>query len=178
MFDLAVDSLCDWFSADEMNQIIATAQEQAGTRWQLDEFEADDCLVQEPPVSWPGPFAWNTLGADLQAGSTVIDSGQPNLMVNMVPVAWTDLEPAEDFVGDEMLDASITYGNPEHECGWDESMSFDLRVDGHEDEVLRFVLARPNNLGAACNDELVEAEATSLAFALAEAMLTSMNWIE
>lgn len=160
VFDFAVDSLCDWFSADEMNQIIAAAQERAGTSWRYVEFEDEDCLRREPPVPSPGPAAW--------------DSGRPSnsglsLMVDMVPVAWTDLEPAEDFMGDEMLDPSITYGDLEHDCGWDESTSFDLRVDGHE-EVLLFRLVRPS-----CGSET---QAASLAFSVAEAMLTSMNWIE
>ena len=162
VFDFATDSLCDWFTAQDMNRIVADAQEQAGSTWQLVPFEAEDCTVQEPPATrWD--HVWR-------------QSGEVSLMVGLVPVAWTEVEPAEDFVGHEMLDESITYGNLAYLCSWAEIVDADLQVEDHEENVLRFSLARadPNS---PCGHAIYEAQATSFAFGVADAMLREMNWV-
>ena len=178
-FDFSTDSLCDWFTAAEMNQIIAAAQERAGTTWGFTYFEAGDCIPQDPYDS-AAPWEWSPwLWATSRTGNPAPGLG---LSVSLVPFAWVLPEslsyggPAEVFVGHEMLDDSVTYGDLRYVSSWAEDMSVDLRVEGHEDEVLRFTL-RHSNPGPAAAAETYDAQ-VALGFGVADAMLREMGWID
>jgi hypothetical protein len=162
VFDFSEDSLCDWFTEDDMNRIVTAAQERAGTHWWFDGFDAGECSPLTPPVSTRWEWDW-------------VASFGRSFAVGLVPVAWTELEPAERFSEHEMLDASVSYGNLEYLASWWEIMNVDLRVEGHEDEVLRFTVARQDPISAGTGGK---ARAASLGFAIADAMLKQMNWVE
>lgn len=162
-FDFSTDSVCDWFSAEDMNQIVATAQKRVGTKLVVAPFQAGDCDEGELHmwVAWP-------------------PSGNSDVIVVLTPVAngvdsgWERTTEPDDFVGHHLLDDTVTYGNLERLVWYLPGMAADFRVDGHEDEVLWFALLLPGTSGPGPSDDRHEL----LGFAVADAMLRDMNWID
>jgi len=165
-FEYPTDSLCDWFTAEDMNQIIAAAQERVGTGWPLVAFEAEDCARLAPPVG----ARWDWNHTEPKPGS---QNAVPGLAVSLMPVAWLGEEPVADFVGHEMLDESVTYGNLHYHCGFLDLMSVELRVEGHEDDVLSFSMFLYHPY-ASCEGVLTY----QFGLAVADSMLRDMGWVD
>ena len=163
-FDFATDSMCDWFTAEDMDRIVASAQEKVGTTLAVAPFQAADCLEGETPPMWVA----------------APPSGDDDVLVVLTPVAsgvdsgWERTTEPGDFAEHELLDTSVTYGNVEHLVWYTPGMAADLRVEGHEDEVLWFALLLPSTSGPAPSDPQHEL----LGFAVADAMLREMNWVD
>jgi hypothetical protein len=179
VFNFETDSLCDWFAAEDVNQIIDDAQTRTGGSWNLPAFDAGDCVPSTGTIGMLGPEGgW--IHARYQPDA---DGNQfllpPALKVNMVPVAWTGLDPADDFVGHEMLDQSVTYTTSRYQSSWWDHIDVDLRIEGHDDDVLRFTLARQDpNSTFPHRDVSIEEQVTSLALVVADSMLSDMKWVE
>jgi hypothetical protein len=176
-FAYTTDSLCDWFTADDMNQIVAAAQQRAGTGWSLVAFVPEDCVHLAPPVERRWEWAWDHTIPKGEFGEEEMVAAVPGLAVGLVPVAWTGKEPATEFVGNEMLDESVTYGNLRYLCSWLEFVTVELRVEGHEEDVLWFSLTRYDPYSACPDDETYKAQVTALGLAVADAMLEGMGWV-
>lgn len=89
---------------------------------------------------------------------------------------WSAGERAEECVGHEMLDGSVTYGALRYWSDWLENMKVDLRVEGH-DEVLRFTLRHSDPGIPATAADAYEAQ-VALGFAIADAMLREIGWVD
>jgi hypothetical protein len=177
-FAYSTDSLCDWFTADDMNQIVAAAQQRAGTSWELVNFEPDDCVRLAPPVERRFEYDWDHTTPKGDFGEDEMVASVPGLAVGLVPVAWTGEEPSIEFAGHEMLDESVAYGNLQYDCSWREILTVELRVEGHDEDVLWFSLTRYNPVSACPDDETYKAQVTALGLAVADAMLEQMGWID
>jgi hypothetical protein len=164
VFDFSEDSLCDWFTEDDMNRIVTAAQERAGTDWPVGPFEhCRGGRTETDGYHW----SWGPVGGHLR--------------VSLQPIDWfgqqrsTDPMPTADhFTGHEMLDGSVTHGDIDYLCSWNEIVRGQLRVEGHEDEVLWFDLQRSDPTSS-CGGET---QVTSFGLAVADAMLREMNWVE
>lgn len=171
VFDFATDSLCTWFSADDMNEIVAVAQQRVGTTYPFQAFnsgEVAESQACEPGYGWstgnspPGHSLWFTLamGSDFSP----IEPYTPLVL---------DLEA---FGGHDFLDDEVSYQQGHYHYTWTESVDGYLRVDGHKDEILYFRLA-------VADDHEIEMGAfggrtmTDLSLAMANEILERMNWI-
>jgi hypothetical protein len=163
VFDYATDSLCDWLTPDDMNEIVATAQQRAGTDFDLKAFDSSsppECgrlanmwKAEEP--SSPGLGVWFAL--------------EP---LGVEP-RWSPYEPPnpEEFAGHHLLDDDVTYQTRGYQFAWKPGLDGFLQVDGHQDEILYFGLAVPGGSGG-MTDEYEE-----LGLAMVNAVLERMNWI-
>jgi hypothetical protein len=165
VFDFAADSLCTWFTADDMNEIVAAAQQRAGTEYGFSPFTSEDCEVESGwSYEYPGgPYVWFMLEPVESFFARV--AGDPDAQVN-------DVNPAE-FVGHGFLDDEVSYqmNNADGGFGY-ESFDWYLRVDGHQDETLYFKFAidgLPRSIGL---DTM-----TNLGLAMVNEVLDRMNWI-
>ena len=59
-----------------------------------------------------------------------------------------------------------------------ETMNVDLRVEGHEDDVLWFSISRYDPYSACPDDETYTAQVTAFGLAVADAMLEEMGWVD
>jgi len=158
VFDFSQDSMCDWFTAEEMNQIVVAAQQLVGTT--MDFGYEWEC--QPESGRWTASTSEVWLGP-LSVAQAMSWAAQPHTTA------------PDDFVGHERLDESVTYGNLHGSTMWMmEGMNTDLRIEGHENEVLWFwVVADPRD-----STHPVDTYYAPLGFALADAMLRDMNWVD
>jgi hypothetical protein len=158
VFDFATDSLCDWFTPDDMNEILAVAQQRAGTDYELKTFNSSSLVecrrlgtmwkAEEP--SSPGYRVWFGL--------------EP------LDIAWQQPNP-DQFAGHRLLDDEVTYQNRTYQSAWKPGVDGFLQVDGHEDEILYFGLAVHTVEGQGTN------EYEELGLAMVNEVLERMNWI-
>lgn len=165
-FDFSKNRMCDWVTAEEMNDILATAQDRAGTSFVFPSFTDADCSMDDPG----GAVEWRA----------VVPSGEeePGLYVqlSLADDSFRDPERMSEpsaFVGHELLDESVSYGNLSDRFVYSEGMSVDLSVEGHEGEVLSFALAGGLLSGGPYDSRPWEL----LGLAVADAMLREMNWV-
>lgn len=154
VFDLQTDSLCDWFTADDMNEIIAAAQRRASTDYTFEAFRfpAGSCDWQTP-----GFFA---TGSD--------DSV-------FVHLAETDDEvDPDEFLGHRLLDDAVSYQIRTYQFSWQEGVDGYLRVDGYEDQILYF------GFGVDDHDRAtyMTGEYEELGLAVFNELLQRMGWID
>lgn len=152
-FDFATDSLCDWFTADDMNEIVAVAQQRAGTAYDFKAFNSCDMLWRAEEPSSPELSVWFALDP-----------------LGVEP-RWTPYEEPnpDEFVGHSLLDDEVTYQTRGYQFAWKAGLDGFLQVDGHEDEILYFGLAV--HTGAGTN------EYEELGLAMVNEVLERMNWI-
>jgi hypothetical protein len=179
-FVLGTDSLCEWFTAEEMTDIVRLAQVAAGTQFEFDAFEPGDCQGE------PGPSEaqrWTT-----NEGWMGGEDGDVGLFLGPATGDgrggdWKQMEP-DEFGPHEMLGDAVSYGNLSYFFGWGPGIEVQLRVAGHDDEVLVFgwgvedagdwFLPGP---GEEAPSDL-HTEYQSLGFAVARLMLEDMGWID
>ena len=72
VFDYATDSLCDWFTPDDMNEILAVAQQRAGTAY---DFKADvpGCRVGADPG------AYQLMSVDVVVAGVLVPGARENV---------------------------------------------------------------------------------------------------
>jgi hypothetical protein len=171
VFDFATDSLCTWFTPDDMNEILAAAQQRAGTDHDFSPFTSGDC---EAESGWgvPGRLSvWFMLEPVESFFARV--AGDPDAQVNNLTGGELvlDVNPAE-FVGHGFLDDEVSYQMNNGDGGFGyESFDWYLRVDGHQDETLYFKFAidgLPRSIGL---DTM-----TNLGLAMVNEVLERMNW--
>jgi hypothetical protein len=73
-----------------------------------------------------------------------------------------------------MLDDSVTYSSLSYWCDRLEHLRVDFRVDGNEDEVLRFTLRHSNPYSSAPD----EAAQVAFGFGAVNAMRRDIGWID
>ncbi len=157
-FDFSTDSLCDWFTAEDMDRIVAAAQDRVGTALELASFAPDGSC--DAGRKWTG-------GIDL-----ILERAGP-------PPAQSYLA----FTGHEQLHESIGYRNlgfyGDRYSIWPPyGMHVDLMVDGHEDDFVRFVLEIWGPAGVAGSQDLDDDTLASFGFAVADEMLRDMHWTD
>jgi hypothetical protein len=152
VFDIRTDSLCTWFTRQDMDRILQAAQERVGTRMEMTGFAPEGwCTAENLPGSWG-------------SSSTVI-------ALERVPQART-----ADFNRHEQLADSITYGDLAGSSN-PYATRATLDVEGHEDVSLRMSLEIWGRWGIPGADEVDRTELTALAMAVANELLTEMNWV-
>jgi hypothetical protein len=176
VFDFTTDSLCTWFTADDMNEIVAVAQQRAGTAYP---FQAFNSVVAESPACDP-ESGWRTperitpetppghaLAFTLARGSdfSPLDGGPPR-----------DVNP-DAFRGHSLLDDEVSYQLHRYQYAWSESVWGYLRVDGHKDETLYFRLAVTDDHEISKMRALGAHTLMGLSMAMADETLERMNWI-
>lgn len=161
VFDLATDTLCDRFSADEMNQIVATAQERAGTAFDLGGFEGNCWAYRENRFSAWGSAGWQENPAS--EGSIMIGMNLPRTD------SVVKFDPGR-LMGHDMLNAAVTYHLVRYYVAYDAGFRAYLQVDGHED-ILDFAFGVGGSGGGTPKYE-------DLGLAIANELLIQMNWIE
>jgi hypothetical protein len=161
VFDYATDSLCDWFTPDDMNEILAVAQQRAGTAYELKAFNSESLIEcrrlgamwKAEELSSPGFKVW----FDLEPlGGEVAPYEEPN---------------PDEFEGHSLLDDEVTYQTRTYQFGWKAGVDGFLQVEGHEDEILYFGLAVHTMEGKGTN------EYEDLGLAMVNEVLERMNWI-
>jgi hypothetical protein len=155
VFDFATDSLCDWFTADDMNEILAVAQQRAGTDYDFKAFNSCDMMWRAEEPSSPGLSVW----FDLEPLG--------------VEPRWEPYEEPnpDEFVGHSLLDDEVTYQTRGYQFAWKAGLDGFLQVDGHQDEILYFGLA-VHTMEGKMTDEYEE-----LGLAMVNEVLERMNWI-
>ena len=156
VFDFAADSLCDWFTPDDMNEILAVAQQRAGTAYELKAFNSCDMLWRAEEPSSPGLRVW---------------FGLEPLGVEPRWEPYEEPNP-DDFEGHSLLDDEVTYQTRTYQFLWQAGVDGFLQVDGHQNEILYFGLAVREGGG---ND--LSGEYEELGLAMVNEVLERMNWI-
>jgi len=169
VFDMQTDSFCEWFTADDMNEILATAQQRAETAYVLDEFTL--ALGGCDRTSW-----WTTRRSRSLSGSESLSVAVRIESVNSrVEGNFDSFRVNPDaFVGHHLLDDGVSYQNRTYQFGWREGLDGYLRVDGHEDEILYFGISFDDHDGVT---EMTP-EYEELGLAVVNELLQRMNWID
>jgi hypothetical protein len=163
VFDFATDCLCDWFTPDDMNEIVALAQQRAGTDYGFKAFDSSSL----PECSRLGTM-WKAEGPS-SPGLTVWFQLEP---LGVEP-RWSPYEPPnpDEFAGHDLLDDEVTYQTRSYQFAWNAGLDGFLQVDGHQDEILYFGLA-VDTMEGKLTDEYEE-----LGLAMVNEVLERMNWI-
>jgi hypothetical protein len=163
VFDFATDDLCSWFTAEAMNQIVADAQQRAGTDYNFSPFTSGDCQAES---GWSYVYAGGLyVGFILEPVESFFAraAGDPDIEV-------PDVKPAE-FVGHGFLDDEVSYQMGLHSGGFGyEYLVGYLRVDGHQDETLYFNFAIDGSRSIGLDTM------TNLSLAMVNEALQGMNW--
>jgi hypothetical protein len=156
VLDFPGDSLCTWFTADDMNEMLATAQQRAGTAYDFQEFNSCPGMWKSGESS-PGLTVWFGLEPLGGAGEA----------------RWSPfVEPNPDeFRGHSLLDDEVAYQTRTYQFAWKAGVDGYLQVVGHEDEILYFGLAVHTMEGKGTN------EYEELGLAMVDEVLQGMNWI-
>lgn len=170
VFDFEQNTLCDWFTADQMETIVAEAMERAGVRVEVESFSTSgECRMAFAATRGA---IWDTPGWRSQS-----DGG---LGIDLAPVA-TDprgealrsTDPA-DFEGHSVLDDAVTYGNLSFGFAYSHGVQAQLLVEGHEDEVLFLGFGVEGD----ALDQTAGSEQATFALSVADIMLAEMNWTD
>ncbi|MFO7962065.1 MAG: SGNH/GDSL hydrolase family protein [Nitriliruptoraceae bacterium] len=167
VFDFEQDTLCDWFTADEMDSIVAEALARAELDTELESFATSgSCRMLSPTGA-----IWSTHGWASQS-----DGG---LGITLAPVlndprgqGYRRDEPA-DFEHHAVMDDDVTFGNYSDGFAYSSGAQIQLRVAGHEDEVLFLGFGTEGST-------FIDTSPYGAAFALiiADVMLEEMNWTD
>lgn len=158
-FDISADTLCTWFTRKDMDRVVEVAQDRAGTRMHLASFAPEgSCRIEALPGSW--------------------GSSSTTVALQVLMAADTS-----GFVRHEQLDDSITYanlrdyGNPY--SGWAPyGMYATLAVGDQPDMQLGLTVEFWGPSGMPGAEEVDRTELRSLGLAVADELLTAMNWVE
>ncbi|MFO7961831.1 MAG: SGNH/GDSL hydrolase family protein, partial [Nitriliruptoraceae bacterium] len=167
VFDFEQDTLCDWFTADQMDRIVTEALDRAELDAELESFATSgSCRM----LSSTGAI-WSTPGWASQS-----DGG---LGITLAPVVndprgegYRDTDPA-DFEHHAVLDEDVTFGNYSSGFAYSSGAQIQFRVAGHEDEVLFLGFGTEGST-------FIDTSPHGAAFALiiADIMLEEMHWTD
>lgn len=162
VFDLASDTVCGWFAADELDQIVAVAQERVGTAFEFNAFEG--FCWDEPRDGFSARSSAGWTSSPAADGSIMIGISRPrsDAVVKFDPGALT---------GHELLGDSVMYQLIRYHVAYDAGLRVYLQVGGNEGKVLDFALG----IGGAGGGTPMYEE---LGLAIANELLERMNWIE
>jgi hypothetical protein len=168
MFDIRTDRFCEWFTAKEMNEILAVAQQRAGTDFVFEEFTPGTSTDPNCRERVPGLVShrWATTGW----ASSV--PGKASVVVAMD--SWIDeAEVADEFVGHRLLDDEVSYQIRNYTYGWQDGVGVYLQVDRHEDEIFYFGFGVDNHDSVTSMTRKYE----DFGLAIANELLQRMNWV-
>lgn len=180
-FDLLRDSLCLWFTPQVMNDIVVVAQYESGTRFDFDGFGQSDCS-HKPGISaqWYVSRAVDGLEDSrlaIEFGRVAADHRQ--LPIHVEPDDFTSILSTGWGWGSSSStttpNGSVAYGNLSYHRSFDQGVSVQLRVAGHEDDVLFFDLGVYQR---ELNDQGYPNRYEWFAFEVIHLMLDHMGWIE
>lgn len=165
VFDIDADTLCEWFSADDMNQIVAAAQQRAGTDYDFEDFAASGCdnNLWKTPWFFSGHNGDDSLAVLLE----VADDEEDSDLVS----AGNSLD---EYVGHPLLADRITFKPRTNQFSWQEGLDGYLLVGGHEEEILYFGFGVDNH----DSTTRMSGEYNDLGLAVADELLRRMHWIE
>jgi hypothetical protein len=170
VFDFATDSLCDWFTVDDMNEILAVTQQRAGTAYDFKAFNSCDTMWRAEEPSSPGDtvlFMLEPAGVERRPVPP-----QPG-RVDPPPEQMIDPPDPDDFVpwgpGSSLMATSYAWefeGKP--------GVQGFLLVpgDGHQDEPLYYGVAFDITEGTETLDTT-----DKLGIEMVHEVLERMNWI-
>jgi hypothetical protein len=170
VFDFATDSLCDWFTPDDMNEILAVAQQGIGTDYDFKSFTSCDTMWRAEEPSSPGDAVLFMLEpAGVERRQVPPQPGR----VDPPPEQMIDPPDPDDFVpwgpGSSLMATSYAWefeGKP--------GVQGFLLVpgDGHQDEPLYYGVAFDITEGT----ETFETT-DKLGIEMVHEVLERMNWI-
>ena len=157
-FVLGTDSPCEWFTAEEMTEMVAAAQAEAGTQVEFDAFEPGDCRGDDAYHQWGTSDGW--LRGDEGAVGIYLMRGRA--------------EP-DQYGPHELLGGAASYVLVAH---MGPGVELQLRVEGHDDAIA-FGLQGPPAVGVEpLSPSDLNAEYELLGLAVARLMLEDMGWID
>lgn len=160
-FVLGTDSLCDWFTAEDMTEIVRSAQAEAGTQFEFDAFEPGDCRGDDGYQQWATSDGWlrgdeGSVGIYLMRGRTEPDQYGPH----------------------ELLGDAASYVLVAHTTSPGPGVELQVRVEGHDDAIV-VGLQGPHAVGVGpLSPSDLNAEYELLGLAVARLMLEDMGWID
>lgn len=158
-FDFAEHDLCEWFTADETSEIVAAAQQRAGTNYRFEAFKPGQC-----DGGWASPGFRSSGSGDLSATVQIHPADKAP-----VPMAVG----SGDFVRHRLLDDKVTYQIRTLQFAWQEGLDGYLRVAGHEEENLYFAFGVDNH----DNAMYMSGDYKELGLATVNEILRRMNWL-
>lgn len=175
-FVLGTDSLCEWFTAEEMTELVAAAQAEAGTQFEFAAFDP------EPGGSLRRRRAVRSAHLAGQDHGRVVALSLSGYGVDDPEGEAGRALEREEFVPHELLGDGVTYGlfwrNDSVWSAYNDGPKMDvvLRVEGHDDAVSFRVFAYPSDVNE--RDWFPHEEVGSFGFAAARLMLEGMGWID
>ena len=187
VFDTRTDDFCEWFTADDMNEIIEVAQQRAGTAYILEEFTSGGCDSFWKTPGWPRGDSRARESSNGEGLSVaVLVNSVENQGVDAPVRMSLEMSDPDEFAEHHLLDRGVSYLNRTHQFFWRDGVDGFLRVDGHDDETLYFgfsvaEILTPEEVRALLSDDTVVTELTpeyeDLALAVVNELLRHMNWI-
>lgn len=173
IFDFAEDTLCDWFTAAQMDGVVAEAMARADLDVDVDSFSnGGSCWITShvnEGAIW-GTAAWQNPGP-----------GDGVLGITLAPVAndprgeQDRLTDPADFEHHFVLDDAIVYGNvTQLGFAYSPGTMVQLQVEGHEDELLFLGVG----VEGSALDQTATPQQLAFALSLADIMLEQMNWTD
>ena len=183
VFDLAVDDLCEWFTAGDIDSMIADAQRKAGTDFVLDPIDPEGCWADDTPMGWTvdGP----TEGSGFSAwGTATWPQGQRierSMMVGIqrllpqgsewaTTAYWLETHPGY-WSHHPLLDDSVGYHVVRYTVAYEAGLHVHLWVEGSDDRYAVFLFGVGDG-GAESTPKYEE-----LGLAIFNELLERMNWI-
>lgn len=169
VFGMRSDS-CEWFTPEDMNRIVADAQQRAGTDFIFEEFTP---WQPAKPLCWtyqtdPGQGVLHLWATKRWLSPTTNDGW----MVISISSFDEAVALPDEFVRHPSLDDAVSYHTAKYHSGGEAGLGVVLQVDGHEDETIDFGLAVGDN-SARFTPKYEE-----LGLAIANELLKAMNWID
>jgi hypothetical protein len=166
VFDFEQDTLCDWFTADQMDSIVTEALDRAELDTALESFATSgSCRMLSSTEA-----IWSTQGWVSQS-----DGGLGILLapVDTDPRGGHSRDDPADFEHHAVLDDDVTFGNYSDGFAYSSGAQLQLRVAGHEDEALFLGFGTEGST-------FIDTSPHGAAFALiiADIMLEGMNWTD
>lgn len=155
-FDIAWDKFCEWFTAEDLNRIVADAQATAGTDYDFEDLEADGCWGTVRSAYWGTP-RW-TEGTGIPGA----------LMIGIKGPSPRDRQTG--FRPHEMLDPSVTFALVRYAVAYDAGLNADLSIEGRY-EPIGFLF------GVGDPDAVLTDRYEALGLAIANRLLEEMHWI-
>ena len=144
VFELGTDDLCSWFTVEDMNRILAKAQQRAGTDFEFTPFDETYTLSGVTTAGWCSwepdldRWQWATSRDPAPESFIYIDMWSAP---SFDSVADGDRALSESFTRHEMLSEEVRYRVHGYNAAFDAGLAVYLRVEGHEDDIIVFTLS-------------------------------------
>lgn len=162
MFVLGEDTLCDWFTTEEMDRILSEAIDASGTELEVASFESGFCYHEATRSLMAGPEWTVQRGDRTEVASVAVTIALSEDALGSLPHP----DPAE-FHGSALLDSAVTYGHRQNGLLYENGVQLEALVAGHTD-------VQPLWFGFAVTT--YEQPTEDLAVAVLDGLLRGMGW--